>query len=146
MRELERARAELEGQRGQYTAGAKAAALLARLGDPLAQGAALRSQHGGARGKLGPLQPRAQERALASQAIRLLAQRSRLEAEQMGRATITEPLALMDEDLADHAAIAMLYGLTLARDDERSRCIGCCRGPGAGTRARLAGDPPAGAA
>lgn len=52
---------------------------------------------------------RAQERALASQAIRLLAQRSRLEAEQMGRATITEPrefASLAPED-RDEARLAM---------------------------------------
>ncbi|WP_294199789.1 HlyD family type I secretion periplasmic adaptor subunit [uncultured Sphingomonas sp.] len=52
---------------------------------------------------------RAQERALASQAIRLLAQRSRLEAEQMGRATITEPrefASLAPED-RDEAQLAM---------------------------------------
>ncbi|KTT72314.1 HlyD family type I secretion periplasmic adaptor subunit [Sphingomonas sanguinis] len=52
---------------------------------------------------------RAQERALASQAIRLLAQRSRLEAEQMGRATITEPrefASLTPED-RDEAQLAM---------------------------------------
>lgn len=52
---------------------------------------------------------RAQERAFASQAIRLLAQRARLEAEQMGRDTIAEPTefaALSPQDRAE-AALAM---------------------------------------
>ena len=51
----------------------------------------------------------AQERALASQAIRLLAQRSRLEAEQMGLSRIAEPqefLLLTSADKAE-AALAM---------------------------------------
>lgn len=52
---------------------------------------------------------RAQERALASQAIRLLAQRARLEAEQLGRSDIAPPsefAALAPEDRAE-AALAM---------------------------------------
>lgn len=52
---------------------------------------------------------RAQERALASQAIRLLAQRSRLEAEEMGRATIAEPreFANLPPEDRDEARLAM---------------------------------------
>lgn len=52
---------------------------------------------------------RAQERALASQSIRLLAQRSRLEAEQMDRQTLLRPVefaALSPEDQTE-AALAM---------------------------------------
>lgn len=52
---------------------------------------------------------RAQERALASQAIRLLAQRARLEAEQMGATTVPAPrefATLAPEDRAE-AALAM---------------------------------------
>jgi HlyD family type I secretion membrane fusion protein len=52
---------------------------------------------------------RAQERALASQAIRLLAQRARLEAEQLGRATIAEPreFASLSAEDRQEAATAM---------------------------------------
>lgn len=48
----------------------------------------------------------AQERALAAQSIRLLAQRARLQAEQLGEARLTRPLeyaALASEDQADAA-------------------------------------------
>ncbi|MDG2536028.1 HlyD family type I secretion periplasmic adaptor subunit [Sphingomonas sp. HITSZ_GF] len=54
--------------------------------------------------ELAAAEVRAQERALASQAIRLLAQRARLEAEQLGRATIVAPpqfASLSPEDRAE---------------------------------------------
>ena len=52
---------------------------------------------------------RAIERALASQSIRLLAQRARLEAEQLGQRTIAPPaqFAALDADDAREAALAM---------------------------------------
>lgn len=59
--------------------------------------------------QLSAAEVQAQERALASQSIRLLAQRARLEAEQLGRATIVVPKefqALTGEDKSD-AALAM---------------------------------------
>ncbi|SFR81791.1 HlyD family type I secretion periplasmic adaptor subunit [Sphingomonas jatrophae] len=54
---------------------------------------------------------RASERALASQAIRLLAQRSRLRAEQLGEARVTPPAefaTLMEEDRAEAALVLRL--------------------------------------
>jgi HlyD family type I secretion membrane fusion protein len=54
--------------------------------------------------ELAAAEVRAQERALASQAIRLLAQRARLEAEQLGRTTIVTPpqyASLKPEDRAE---------------------------------------------
>jgi HlyD family type I secretion membrane fusion protein len=54
--------------------------------------------------ELAAAEVRAQERALASQAIRLLAQRARLEAEQLGRTTIISPpqfASLPPEDRAE---------------------------------------------
>ena len=59
--------------------------------------------------ELAAAEVRAQERALASQAIRLLAQRARLEAEQLGRTHIVAPpafAALARED-REEAALAM---------------------------------------
>lgn len=59
--------------------------------------------------ELAAAEVRAQERALASQAIRLLAQRARLEAEQLGRSRIIPPPAfasLAPED-REEAALAM---------------------------------------
>lgn len=59
--------------------------------------------------QLAAAEVQAQERALASQAIRLLAQRARLEAEQLGRGQIVPPKAfatLSPED-RDEAALAM---------------------------------------
>ena len=59
--------------------------------------------------RLAAAEVRAQERALSSQAIRLLAQRARLQAEQLGRGSITPPpefASLSPEDRAK-AAIAM---------------------------------------
>lgn len=59
--------------------------------------------------ELAAAEVRAQERALASQAIRLLAQRARLEAEQLGRATITAParFASLSPEDRDEAALAL---------------------------------------
>lgn len=64
--------------------------------------------------QLAAAEVRAQERALASQAIRLLAQRARLEAEQFGQSRITPPRAfasLTGDDRAE-AATAMLLQQT----------------------------------
>jgi len=59
--------------------------------------------------ELAAAEVRAQERALASQAIRLLAQRARLEAEQLGRATITAPaqFASLSPEDREEAALAL---------------------------------------
>ncbi|TGX53936.1 HlyD family type I secretion periplasmic adaptor subunit [Sphingomonas gei] len=57
--------------------------------------------------QLAAAEVQAQERALASQAIRLLAQRARLESEQLGRSQIVQPrefAALSPEDSAEAAA------------------------------------------
>ena len=57
--------------------------------------------------QLAAAEVQAQERALASQAIRLLAQRARLEAEQLGRTQIVQPrefATLSPEDRAEAAA------------------------------------------
>lgn len=59
--------------------------------------------------QLAAAEVQAQERALASQAIRLLAQRARLDAEQLGRSQITPPkefVSLSPED-REEAALAM---------------------------------------
>lgn len=68
-----------------------------------------RTQKGQLLVKLAAAEVLAQERALASQAIRLLAQRARLEAEQMGIPHMTEPQefsALLQQDKKE-AALAM---------------------------------------
>ena len=68
-----------------------------------------RVEHGRLLISLAAAEVRAQERALASQAIRLLAQRARLEAEQLGLSRIAEPRefqSLPQEDKAE-AALAM---------------------------------------
>ncbi|MCX8477116.1 MAG: HlyD family type I secretion periplasmic adaptor subunit [Sphingomonas sp.] len=59
--------------------------------------------------QLAAAEVQAQERALASQAIRLLAQRARLEAEQLGRSQITPPkeFASLSPEDRDEAALAM---------------------------------------
>jgi HlyD family secretion protein len=61
--------------------------------------------------QLAAAEVQAQERALASQAIRLLAQRARLEAEQLGRGQIVQPrefASLSPEDRAEAAAALRL--------------------------------------
>lgn len=59
--------------------------------------------------QLAAAEVQAQERALASQAIRLLAQRARLDAEQLGRSQITPPkeFASLSPEDRDEAALAM---------------------------------------
>lgn len=62
---------------------------------------------------------RAQERALASQAIRLLAQRARLEAEQMGNAIVPEPSEFASLAPEDRAAAAL--AMKLQRTERAAR-------------------------
>lgn len=59
--------------------------------------------------QLAAAEVQAQERALASQAIRLLAQRARLDAEQLGRSQITPPkeFASLSPEDREEAALAM---------------------------------------
>jgi HlyD family secretion protein len=59
--------------------------------------------------QLAAAEVQAQERALASQAIRLLAQRARLEAEQLGRSQVAPPreFASLSPEDRDEAALAM---------------------------------------
>ncbi|MBB4616358.1 HlyD family type I secretion periplasmic adaptor subunit [Sphingomonas abaci] len=71
---------------------------------------------------------RAQERALAAQAIRLLAQRARLEAEQMGAARLSPPrefAALPDED---RTAAALALKLQQSELDARRATLSAQRG------------------
>ncbi len=78
--------------------------------------------------QLSAAEVRAQERALASQSIRLLAQRARLEAEQLGHATITAPkefAALTGEDRSE-AALAMQLQRTEL--NARAAVLGAQRG------------------
>ncbi len=62
---------------------------------------------------------RAQERALASQAIRLLAQRARLEAEQMGNAGVPEPSEFASLAPGDRAEAAL--AMKLQRTERAAR-------------------------
>jgi HlyD family type I secretion membrane fusion protein len=78
--------------------------------------------------QLSAAEVRAQERALASQSIRLLAQRARLEAEQLGRSTITPPkefASLAGEDRSDAALAMQLQRTELSA---RAAVLGAQRG------------------
>jgi HlyD family type I secretion membrane fusion protein len=78
--------------------------------------------------ELAAAEVRAQERALASQAIRLLAQRARLEAEQLGRGRIVPPpqfASLRPEDRAEAATALRLQQTELSA---RSAVLAAQRG------------------
>jgi len=73
-----------------------------------------RVERGGLLINLAAAEVQAQERALASQAIRLLAQRARLEAEQMDLSQISEPLEFASLQLKDRAEAALAMKLQRA--------------------------------
>lgn len=71
---------------------------------------------------------RAQERADASQAIRLLAQRARLEAEQTGRSRITPPVEFMNLEGADKSDAAKAMQLQQVELRARTSVLSAQRG------------------
>lgn len=71
---------------------------------------------------------RAQERALASQAIRLLAQRARLEAEQLGQARIALPRAFASLAPEDRAEAATAMALQQTELTARTAVLAAQRG------------------
>jgi HlyD family type I secretion membrane fusion protein len=89
--------------------------------------------------QLSAAEVQAQERALASQSIRLLAQRARLEAEQLGRSTIAVPkefASLTGEDKSDAALAMQLQKTELVA---RASVLGAQRGA-LGQRVAQAGE------
>lgn len=71
---------------------------------------------------------RAQERALAAQAIRLLAQRARLEAEQRGARRLTPPAAFAELTPADRREAALALALQQTELNERAAVLAAQRG------------------
>jgi len=78
--------------------------------------------------ELAAAEVRAQERALASQAIRLLAQRARLEAEQLGRATITAPVQFASLSPEDREEAALALKLQQTELSARTSVLAAQRG------------------
>lgn len=78
--------------------------------------------------ELAAAEVRAQERALASQAIRLLAQRARLEAEQLGRSRIVPPPAFASLDPEDREEAALAMKLQQTELTARSAVLAAQRG------------------
>lgn len=78
--------------------------------------------------ELAAAEVRAQERALASQAIRLLAQRARLEAEQLGRNTITSPVQFASLQPEDREEAALALKLQQTELSARSAVLAAQRG------------------
>ncbi|NYT40303.1 HlyD family type I secretion periplasmic adaptor subunit [Sphingomonas sp. R-74633] len=78
--------------------------------------------------ELAAAEVRAQERALASQAIRLLAQRARLEAEQLGRATIIAPPQFASLHPEDRAEADLALRLQQTELSARSSVLSAQRG------------------
>ena len=81
----------------------------------------------------------AQERALASQAIRLLAQRARLEAEQLGRTTILSPPQFASLQPEDRAEADLALRLQQTELSARSAVLSAQRGA-LGQRAAQSGE------
>lgn len=78
--------------------------------------------------RLAAAEVRAQERALSSQAIRLLAQRARLQAEQLGRGSITPPPEFAALSLEDRAEAAMAMRLQQTELSARASVLAAQRG------------------
>lgn len=78
--------------------------------------------------QLAAAEVQAQERALASQAIRLLAQRARLEAEQLGRGQIVEPREFASLSLEDRAEAAAAMRLQRSELSARTSVLAAQRG------------------
>lgn len=88
---------------------------------------------------------RAQERALASQAIALLAQRARLQAEQAGRTSITRPAEFAQLAVEDRAAAAEALRLQQTQLRTRAAVLAAQRGV-LGQRTAQAGSQGSGSA
>jgi HlyD family secretion protein len=78
--------------------------------------------------ELAAAEVRAQERALASQAIRLLAQRARLEAEQLGRTAIAPPAQFASLQPEDREEAALALKLQQTELSARSAVLAAQRG------------------
>lgn len=78
--------------------------------------------------ELAAAEVRAQERALASQTIRLLAQRARLEAEQLGQTRITPPPAFASLSPEDRGEAAMAMRLQQTELSARASVLSAQRG------------------
>lgn len=78
--------------------------------------------------ELAAAEVRAQERTLASQAIRLLAQRARLEAEQLGRTAITPPAAFASLAPEDRAEAGLALRLQQTELSARNAVLAAQRG------------------
>jgi HlyD family type I secretion membrane fusion protein len=89
--------------------------------------------------RLSAAEVRAQERAYASQAIGLLAQRARLHAEQLGQGRVATPPEYAELKLADRAEAALALRLQQTELDARASVLSAQRGA-LGQRAAQSGE------